>query len=36
MKLVKGETLSKAIRRHHEQSRAGHEDPSAAADCLGC
>ena len=27
MKLVKGETLSKAIRRHHEQSRAGHEDP---------
>ena len=27
MKLVKGETLSKAIRWHHEQSRAGHEDP---------
>jgi serine/threonine protein kinase len=27
MKLVKGETLAKAIRRHHEQSRAGHEDP---------
>ena len=27
MKLVKGETLSKAIRRHHEQLRAGREDP---------
>ena len=27
MKLVKGETLSKAIRRHHEQIRAGREDP---------
>ncbi len=27
MKLVKGETLSKAIRRHHEQRRAGPADP---------
>jgi eukaryotic-like serine/threonine-protein kinase len=26
MKLVKGETLSQALRRQHEQLRAGHED----------
>jgi len=27
MKLVKGESLSKAIKKHHEQVRAGREDP---------
>ena len=27
MKLVRGETLSQAIREHHEQKQAGNEDP---------
>ena len=29
MKLVKGETLSKAIREHHDAKQAGNEDPLA-------
>ncbi len=34
MKLVKGETLSQAVQRHHAQCRAGQEDPKTMPEFL--
>lgn len=34
MKLVKGETLSQAVQRHHAQCRAGQEDPKTMPELM--